>query len=279
MFDPLAEPAERKGHPVTLALQGDGERKGHPVDGSRGSPGDPLILPVYPSTNTHAPAWPTQGEVSARRGKTGPLQSIVGAGENETRLGPEVAGRRHASYVERGLALWENLFGAGSMRPGRLGKALKPLIQLHGEDKVIESFERYLLDVEGRIACPEHFAARYGLWPKPQETETPGAKPIPRSTKTVKQEMLERWGEWPPKPPAASPAASTPASPEPDESGPVQASAKGTVVVMQLAHETYVPDPDEWEDGLDPGDPFRNGGYDLAERESCLPTMAEREAA
>lgn len=56
----------------------------------------------------------------------------------------------------------------GTVHPGRLGKALKPLVAQHGEDVVgraIRHYGRQLID-EGRIryAAPEDFARTAAQW-------------------------------------------------------------------------------------------------------------------
>ncbi len=98
---------------------------------------------------------------------------------------------RRENYVARFNGMWAKAMG-GELPWGRLGRALKPLVDKNGEDKVAEAFERYLSTVEKRFASPESFAARFGLWAEPQKNETPGSKPIPPSTRTYREELAGR---------------------------------------------------------------------------------------
>jgi hypothetical protein len=49
---------------------------------------------------------------------------------------------------------------------GRIGKALKPLVQQHGEAEVLSTWRRYLTTEPAKYVTPESFAAKYGTWKK-----------------------------------------------------------------------------------------------------------------
>jgi hypothetical protein len=58
---------------------------------------------------------------------------------------------------------WIARFG-GTAHGGRIGKALRPLVEQHGEVAVLEAWRLYLDAVEPDYAAPETFASKYGVW-------------------------------------------------------------------------------------------------------------------
>lgn len=58
---------------------------------------------------------------------------------------------------------WIDRFG-GTAHGGRIGKALKPLHEKHGQEAVMAAWKRYLDSEEPEFAAPESFAAKYGIW-------------------------------------------------------------------------------------------------------------------
>lgn len=52
----------------------------------------------------------------------------------------------------------------GSPNYGLLAKALKPLVDAHGEALVLEHWNTYLLETPGRFASPRRFAETFGEW-------------------------------------------------------------------------------------------------------------------
>ena len=68
-----------------------------------------------------------------------------------------------SGWVQRAAQLWTDAFG-GTAPHGRLGKALKPLIDEHGETEVLEMWARYLATQPAEYANPQDFASKYGHW-------------------------------------------------------------------------------------------------------------------
>lgn len=70
---------------------------------------------------------------------------------------------------------WQRLQG-GRMSYGRIGSALKLLITEHGEQEVLDLWDRYLVAMvaagKSGMATPEHFASRYG------QVKAKGAVPL-----------------------------------------------------------------------------------------------------
>jgi hypothetical protein len=58
---------------------------------------------------------------------------------------------------------WITRFG-GTAPGGRIGKALKPLVEKHGWPEVREAWRSYLGQVEAEFASAQRFAATYGRW-------------------------------------------------------------------------------------------------------------------
>jgi hypothetical protein len=59
--------------------------------------------------------------------------------------------------------LWVERFG-GTCPGGRIGKALKPLVERHGWDSVRLAWRYYLSQVEARYVSPVRFSDTYGDW-------------------------------------------------------------------------------------------------------------------
>lgn len=66
-------------------------------------------------------------------------------------------------WVPRFGKAWTDRFG-GTANHGRIGKAIKPLIESSGEDAVFSSWESYLASKPPEFASPEDFANKYGLY-------------------------------------------------------------------------------------------------------------------
>jgi hypothetical protein len=71
------------------------------------------------------------------------------------------------SWSSRACDAWIEVMG-GTAPGGRIGKALKPLVEKYGEEEVLTYWRRYLERrvAEGDIefATPETFATRYGAY-------------------------------------------------------------------------------------------------------------------
>ena len=73
------------------------------------------------------------------------------------------------TYVREGCADWTEAT-QGIIAFGRVGRAFKPLVQLHGWDAVRPAWRHYLEITPIHYASPERFAATFGEWvvrPKP----------------------------------------------------------------------------------------------------------------
>jgi len=77
------------------------------------------------------------------------------------------------SWTVRAANIWEEQTG-GLLPFGRLGKALKPLIEKHGEDKVLDAWLAYLTATDTKFMSPKAFAGKYGQWAgmKPKSSST-----------------------------------------------------------------------------------------------------------
>jgi hypothetical protein len=80
---------------------------------------------------------------------------------------------RRASWTAEACDDWNARFGewdeekqqmVGSPPGGRIGKALKPLVSLHGWEIVRPRWRYYLSQSEAKFASPERFAATFGDW-------------------------------------------------------------------------------------------------------------------
>jgi hypothetical protein len=72
------------------------------------------------------------------------------------------------------LAAWETAYGdgTGAAVAGRLAKAIRPLVERHGAEKVLTQLRYYVGAVEVRYANPQSFAAKFAAWqPKPGSVE------------------------------------------------------------------------------------------------------------
>lgn len=59
---------------------------------------------------------------------------------------------------------WNDRYGKGSAPGGRIGAALKPLVQAHGWDAVRPAWKRYLSESTHPSPSAQDFAAHYGAW-------------------------------------------------------------------------------------------------------------------
>lgn len=99
-----------------------------------------------------------------------------GAGRGDTAMSPEPsvepsgtdepsdsAGKppKAKPWTQQACDLWMARFD-GTAPGGRIGKALKPLVEKHGAETVLERFQRYLAEEDPRFATPETFATKYG---------------------------------------------------------------------------------------------------------------------
>jgi hypothetical protein len=71
--------------------------------------------------------------------------------------------KRSPSWSKEAADDWIARFG-GTARGERIGKALKPLVALHGWSEVRSAWRSYLGQVEAKYASPQRFAETYGHW-------------------------------------------------------------------------------------------------------------------
>lgn len=80
-------------------------------------------------------------------------------------------------WVREACILWQRATNGGLIAPGRMGKALKPLVDREGWDVVQLGFRHYLQVTELRFLSPERFVATYGEWAmKPKLRAAPQMK-------------------------------------------------------------------------------------------------------
>lgn len=110
---------------------------------------------------------PTDSVPPPAAGGTGPQKAV----KRRPRQKPE-----RPSWSSRACDVWARHLG-GTPPGARVGRALKPLIAEHGEERVLSVWDRYLAEQPGQYATPENFAAKFGHWsdPKPLTRQ----KPIP----------------------------------------------------------------------------------------------------
>jgi hypothetical protein len=58
---------------------------------------------------------------------------------------------------------WKTAFG-GVPNFGQIGRCLKPLIDAHGEEEVLATWDVYLAGENPTFASPAQFVAKYGMW-------------------------------------------------------------------------------------------------------------------
>lgn len=64
------------------------------------------------------------------------------------------------------LTIWESAFGrgTGAAVAGRLAKAIRPFVKLHGCEKVQRQLQNYVRQVEPQYANPQSFVQRFDAW-------------------------------------------------------------------------------------------------------------------
>jgi hypothetical protein len=82
--------------------------------------------------------------------------------------------------VVRFAEAWSDRFG-GTASHGRIGKAIKPLLEKYEELSVLDAWTGYLAGKSPEFASPEDFASKFGLYANGN-----GGKPDPE------QEFLDR---------------------------------------------------------------------------------------
>lgn len=78
---------------------------------------------------------------------------------------------------------WSRAYG-GLAPHGQISKHLKPLMELHGLERVQSHWQNYLAAIDAKRASPAWFAEQFGAWETPRG-DRPRPKPQPSTTKTV----------------------------------------------------------------------------------------------
>lgn len=102
------------------------------------------------------------------------------------------------TWIQHGVEAWERRFGAGSGTAlyGRVGKAMKGLVEAHGDEAVLTAWARYLdptvNPTEDRFLSAELFASKFNTWHggKPAATPTvPAMTAMERQAELIRKEM------------------------------------------------------------------------------------------
>lgn len=92
---------------------------------------------------------------------------------------PRPSGRstgRPPSWSYEACRLWTERY-EGIAPGGRIGKALKPLVEQHGAAAVLAAWTRYLVETPAQYANPQGFAAKFGTFAGSRASGlTPGQK-------------------------------------------------------------------------------------------------------
>ena len=107
-----------------------------------------------PSTVTNVPRYARQ-KTEDRRQKTETATERISA--------PVVAVPKPAPWSREACDDWQRRF-EGTAPGGRIGKALKPLVEKHGWAEVRSAWRSYLEATEPEFASPSRFANTYGSW-------------------------------------------------------------------------------------------------------------------
>ena len=141
------------------------QEQGSHVDAERGDPearrGDPRYQDVA-----------TQGPLTTPR--TSPRTSPEGARKRAATYGKDSsqeALRKRPGWTERAGKAWATTLG-GTAPFGRIGKALKPLVDQHGENEVLVVWAKYLAEEPAQFVTPEQFASKFGIWRNGRRTRS-----------------------------------------------------------------------------------------------------------
>lgn len=73
-------------------------------------------------------------------------------------------------WVREAAAIWHEGTG-GVLAIGRIGKALKPLVEIYGWPSIRRPLAHYLKVTELQFVSPERFAATYNQWILPEKPQ------------------------------------------------------------------------------------------------------------
>lgn len=72
-----------------------------------------------------------------------------------------------ANWVAAALKIWEQKWGVGSANGlgfGRVGQAMKRLVEAHGETSVLLAWTRYVAEERDQFQSPEAFVRRFSMY-------------------------------------------------------------------------------------------------------------------
>jgi hypothetical protein len=136
---------------------------------------DPIAAPTpapapSPETETEnvveppaAPEAPTQPVEEPEQ----QLDARAHPGDGDTAASEAKAEPKPPSWTREACDLWITRFG-GTAPGGKIGKALKPLVEKHGWPAIKPGWLAYLEGVEALYASPARFAETYGTWARPE---------------------------------------------------------------------------------------------------------------
>jgi hypothetical protein len=96
--------------------------------------------------------------------------------------------RKPPAWTREASDAWVARFN-GTAPGGRIGKALKPLVEAHGWAVVREAWCSYLAQVEAEYASPQRFASTFGRW----SGSAPPAKPKAAAVLDNNRAVLDRF--------------------------------------------------------------------------------------
>jgi len=78
------------------------------------------------------------------------------------------------NWIREGMRDYTEVTGGGVVTFGRFGKGVKPLVELHGWEKVRPAWRHFLQVTTIQYATPEYFARTYPQWiVKPKGVASP----------------------------------------------------------------------------------------------------------
>jgi hypothetical protein len=86
-----------------------------------------------------------------------------GTGSMEQGMESIAADAAPKSWSARACDIWSDRFG-GTAPGGRIGRALKPLIDKQGEEEVLARWKIYVTNKDPEYASPADFASKYATW-------------------------------------------------------------------------------------------------------------------
>lgn len=155
---------------------------------------DPAGMPVFTQNTATTP--PRRGDDTA----TSPRQtrardrSDQDLDQSRTESAPATAvAPLVPPWSREACSDWNDAFGAGSAVGGKIGKALKPLVDHHGWPAVRVVWQRYLGSSEddAKFKSPAAFAEKFAYWAAPARASPPGRKSLDDRAMDSAREAIE----------------------------------------------------------------------------------------